>query len=96
MSIGATHVKSGPHRISVSVVGSGGPAVVIESVSQSVRQLAGVLMSKRSKWHGLRERRMAESGACEGYEAEKCAFELLDQAVKSPTTSGADATSDPS
>jgi hypothetical protein len=38
-------------------------------------------MSERSDWGDLRERRMAESGAREGYAAEKRAYEL-GQAVK--------------
>jgi ribosome-binding protein aMBF1 (putative translation factor) len=38
-------------------------------------------MSERSEWGDLRERRMAEPGAREGYAAEKRAYEL-GQAVK--------------
>jgi len=38
-------------------------------------------MSERSEWGDLRERRMAEPGAREGYEAEQRAYEL-GQAVK--------------
>lgn len=33
-------------------------------------------MSKRSDWHTLRERRIAEPGAAETYEAARLAFEL--------------------
>jgi predicted transcriptional regulator len=33
-------------------------------------------MTERDSWNDLRERRMAEPGAREGYEAEKRAFEL--------------------
>jgi transcriptional regulator with XRE-family HTH domain len=33
-------------------------------------------MTERSSWSDLRERRMAEPGAREGYEAEKRAYEL--------------------
>jgi pimeloyl-ACP methyl ester carboxylesterase len=47
MSATATHVNIGPHRISVSVAGSGGPAVIIEPAfggsAQSWQSLAGAL-----------------------------------------------------
>lgn len=47
MNVGATHVTIGPHRISVFVVGSGGPAVVIEPAfggrAQSWQALAEAL-----------------------------------------------------
>jgi ribosome-binding protein aMBF1 (putative translation factor) len=33
-------------------------------------------MSRRSDWHTLRERRMAEPGAVDAYEAARLAFEL--------------------
>jgi ribosome-binding protein aMBF1 (putative translation factor) len=33
-------------------------------------------MSRRSDWHMLRERRMAEPGAVDAYEAARLAFEL--------------------
>lgn len=34
------------------------------------------MMSDRSRWEELRERRMAEPGAAEAYEATRLAFEL--------------------
>lgn len=42
-------------------------------------------MSERGEWGDLRERRMAEPGAREGYEAERRAYEL-GQAVKNRRT----------
>jgi ribosome-binding protein aMBF1 (putative translation factor) len=42
-------------------------------------------MTERSEWRDLRDRRMAEPGARDGYEAEKRAYEL-GQAVKARRT----------